>query len=533
LNTRLSHRLRTCHTTLPTALRRARLVAACLLFWTIPLSTVAQLPPTVLQLLQERNIPAEAMALHAIRADGSTVVSFQPERPMTPASTMKVVTAAVALDHLGPTYRGSAALLTHAPVVDGVLQGDLIVRGEGSVELDAEPFARLIEQVRERHGIHTIQGDLIIDRHFFHPARLDLGLPPFDEAPEFRYNVIPDALLLNHNLLRLEMVADAATVKVRMTPALDRVRVESAFTLIDGACARWEDGWQPATQRHADDGSVTLVLRGTFPKQCRANTEINVLDRVLYADRLFRALWSEKGGHLHGVTRDAPAPVASGARVLAEHRSRPLSEFVREINKRSDNTFTRIAFLTLGERPAVKANGEASPAVPTVAQAARVPSVVAADAVVRQWFDRHRIPTAGLVLENGSGLSRSEKISPSQLVQVLRAAERGPWAPEFLASLPIVAIDGTMRNRLRESPVAGRARIKTGTLRDVSGVAGFVRNRDGDWITVAAMINHDLAKSTVARPIVDALLAHLADDVSSRARPAQSAQPPLRKTQAR
>ena len=178
-------------------------------------------------------------------------------------------------------------------------------------------------------------------------------------------------------------------------------------------------------------------------------------------------------------------------RLLAQHQSRTLPEFTRDINKRSDIPITRLLYLSLG---ALNADDGGTP------------TALRAEKQVRTWLKDRGIDDAGLVLENGSGLSRSERIRPSQLAAVLYAAYRSDWAPEFMASLPIVAIDGGMRNRLRESPAAGHARIKTGTLRDVAAVAGFVRDANNQICIVVVMINHPLAISSVARPILDALI---------------------------
>src|SRR5205085_8145765 len=109
------------------------------------------------------------------------------------------------------------------------------------------------------------------------------------------------------------------------------------------------------------------------------------------------------------------------------------------------------------------------------------------EAVVRAWMRARGIDDTGLVLENGSGLSRSERITPVQLAGVLLAGQRSNWAPEFQASMPIVAIDGTMRRRLHDSPAAGRARMKTGTLKDVVAIAGYVTDAGGRQCVVVAM----------------------------------------------
>ena len=236
-------------------------------------------------------------------------------------------------------------------------------------------------------------------------------------------------------------------------------------------------------------GPLRITLRGDFPPNCTADTAINVIDRVVLADRLFRGLWKRLGGKFTGRTREGEAP--PDARLVAEHRSRSLGEIVRDINKRSDNPITRVMFLTLG----------ATSALPGDDVTAR-----RADAEVRLWLERRGIDSRGVVLENGSGLSRTEMISPNQLAAVLRYAAASEWAPEIAASLPIVAVDGGMRNRLRDSPAASRARLKTGTLRDVTAVAGYVKDASGRSLVVVAMINHAIATKQVARPILDALV---------------------------
>ena len=248
------------------------------------------------------------------------------------------------------------------------------------------------------------------------------------------------------------------------------------------------DGWIIPEVKSSAGGAIRIVLRGTFPKECTAATAINVLDRVVFADRLFRAEWSRLGGAFRGRTRDAESP--TGTRVLASHRSRPLGEIVFDINKDSDNPIARVTYLAIGAKSGWNTASTAK----------------ASEREVRAWMARKGIDGEGLVLENGSGLSRAERIRPSQLAAVLEAALASPWSPEFLASLPIVAVDGGMRRRLRGTPAAERSRIKTGTLRDVSAVAGYVKDDDGETYIVAAMLNHERAVKQVARPILDTLL---------------------------
>jgi D-alanyl-D-alanine carboxypeptidase/D-alanyl-D-alanine-endopeptidase (penicillin-binding protein 4) len=406
---------------------------------------------------------------------------------MPPASTLKLLTSLVALERLGPAWRARTLLRTRGKIVDGVLGGDLVLQGGGDVDFDWLAFERQLALLRLR-GVREIRGDLILDLTRFRPSRSDIGVAPFDESPEFRYNVVPDALLLNTYLLQLDIASTTEAVHVVSTPLLDRVSVVPELDLIDGPCEDWEDGWKPPV---VDDrrGTMTIRLRGTFPRECVASTAVNVLDRGAYADRLFRALWKRLGGKFTGHVRESIGP--SYARVIGEHSSRPLAQVLWDVNKRSDNPITRVTYLNLG------ATSGDEPEFPTAQRAERV---------VRSWLAAHGIETRGLVLDNGSGLSRTERIAASDLAAVLRVGASSRWSAEFLATLPIVAIDGGMRRRLPMSDAAGRARIKTGTLRDVSAVAGYVEDRSGETHIVVAMIHHPLARREVARPILDSLI---------------------------
>jgi D-alanyl-D-alanine carboxypeptidase/D-alanyl-D-alanine-endopeptidase (penicillin-binding protein 4) len=275
------------------------------------------------------------------------------------------------------------------------------------------------------------------------------------------------------------------------------VRIENGLTLSDRKCADWEDGWKLPTLERAN-GEIVIRLSGDYPKDCTASTRLNLLDRVEYADRLFRALWKELGGTFKGTTRVSFAP---GGRMIAAHRSRLLGEMVRDVNKRSDNPVTRMLYLTLGTTDQLPPGG-------TTAERS--------ERVVRDWLKEKGIEDAGLVLDNGSGLSRKERIRPVTLAAVLRVARSSLWFPEFQSALPIAGIDGGVRRRLDQSPAAKRSRLKTGTLRDTSGLAGYVVDSDGTPLVFVAMINHPKATGSVARPILDVLVDHVSRLRTSR-----------------
>jgi serine-type D-Ala-D-Ala carboxypeptidase/endopeptidase (penicillin-binding protein 4) len=462
----------------------------CVLGAAGPVAAQNTLPPAVQQLLRQAGVPADAMAAVAIPL-GPPALMVRPWRhrdqvAMQPGSTMKLVTSIVALDRLGPNLRGSTELRSTAVVVDGVLRGDLALVGGADPELGVSQFWALLMELREQ-GVHTLDGDLVVDRSLFRPARIDLGLPPFDESPEFDYNVIPDALNLASALMPLEIKADSGSVGVRAVPALTGLTLGSEMTLNNARCNDWDDHWQPArVERH--DGGTRITLQGAFPANCQRRTELQLIDRQELTERLFRTLWQGLGGQWSG--RAVEGIAMPGARVLARRSSRPWGELLRPLNKNSDNVLSRLLFLQLG--------------VAAMAGEPQASTLSLAEREVRRWFSDNQINDNGLVLDNGSGLSRSERISPWQLAQMLAVAHRSRYAADLQMSLPTAGVDGTLRNRLKDSPATGWARLKTGTLKNVVALAGYVVDPRGRPWAVAMMINHDDAAK--ARPALDALV---------------------------
>ena len=452
------------------------------------------LPPAVRDALAQAGVPPEAFGAFAAPLHAwSRRWEVDADRPMQPGSTMKLVTSVVALERVGPNLRGRTELLATGPVEGDVLRGDLVLRGGADAELGWAQLWQMLDELRDS-GVREIAGDWILDRSLFTPSRLDTGRPPFDEWPEWPYNAIPDALNLKGSLMGLEIRADGETVTARTLPRLDGIEVQAGFTLVEGRCADWSNGWQPAQLRQS--GSTTVVeLRGTFPRGCTARPALQLLDRDRLAEATLRTLWARLGGTLAGSVREGVAPAE--ARVLVRRSARPWGELLRPLNKQSDNLLTRLLYLQLG------AWGQAQPGAPAAGS-----TLEAADREVRRWFAERGIATAGMVLDNGSGLSRSERLTARQLATMLRHALNGPNAADLVMSLPTVAVDGTMRNRLKSSPAAGWARLKTGTLRNVTALAGIVHDDQRRPWVVAVMVNHDNAR--LARPALDALVDHIA-----------------------
>ena len=497
----------------------------------LPTLAMAQpLPEPVLQALQQAQVPADALGVAVLPAAPGVFSRLGPrllhqaDRPMQPASTLKLLTSVVALHRLGPNVRGFTELLTRAPQQGDTLAGDLVLRGGADPELDLSQLWALLLQLRQVHGIRTLGADIVVDRTLFRPAQPEREAQPFDERPEFAYNLVPDALQLNSHLLQIEISSETGTPQARALPPLPGLVIDaSALQLTDRPCAEWTKGWDsPPPADSSAPGVLRVRLQGGFPRGCVQRPSLYLLDPLALAERQLRWLWTSLGGEWQGRLREADTPTVPlltaaqqaaqqpplrpgaavvlpgvqragaqpGLRVLASRQARPWGEVLRTMNKLSSNVDSRLLYLQLG--------------VPAMADNPGQTTRALADQAVRQWLAAQRIAAPGLVLDNGSGLSRAERITPRTLAQVLQAAHQGPWASELLMSLPVAGVDGTLRNRLASGPASGQARLKTGLLRDAVGLAGHVRDPQGrPWVLVA-FLNHP--EAVAARPALDALV---------------------------
>jgi D-alanyl-D-alanine carboxypeptidase/D-alanyl-D-alanine-endopeptidase (penicillin-binding protein 4) len=445
-----------------------------------------RLPAPVARVLKSAGVPASAVAVLVQDVDARMPrASFNADKPMNPASAMKLLTTYAALELLGPAYTWKTEALATAPLKDGVLEGDLVLKGTGDPKLGFEQFWLLLRQLRAK-GLREIRGDLVLDRSHFAPDSHDPAR--FDGEPLRPYNVGADALLLNFKAIRLTFVPDAAakTVSVSAEPAPAQFDLVNLLKLAEGACpATWYEGIRMDLAH--TDAAARLILTGGYPAACGEKTRhVAVLGHPQFVAGVFRQLWTELGGSLHGGWREGAAP--AGARLLARAESPALAEVVREINKYSNNVMARQLFLTLGAESAKRpARGED------------------AEAAVRAWLAQKALPMPELAIENGAGLSRSDRISADSLGRLLLAAFASPVMPEFVASLPLAGIDGTMKRRANGNGVAGQAHVKTGYLDGVRALAGYVLDRRGRRVVVVFLANHPNAAAT--RAAQDALLA--------------------------
>ena len=446
------------------------------------------LPPEVEAALQRAKVPREAVSMLVVDAEGKSVarLSHRAGVAMNPASVMKLVTTYAALDLLGPAYTWSTPVYIEGAVRDGTLYGNLTIKGLGDPKLVLERVWLLLRRVQGL-GVRSISGDIVLDHSAFAVAESDPG--GFDGEPLRPYNVAPDALLLNYKSVVMTFVPDrtANTAQVQFDPPLAGVAMQATVPLAAGDCGDYRGALR------ADFSDPTRIrFAGAYPASCQEKVwPVAYADPRSYSVRAIDGLWQEMGGKLAGTVRDGRLPVPPAGPPpgpVFELVSPALAEVIRDINKYSNNVMAQQLFLTLALPPR-GGNGAAA-------------SLDGARETVRRWWQERIGGTELPVLDNGSGLSRNERISAQALARLLQTAYLSPQMPELMSSLPITGVDGTMRRN--RSRAAGNAHLKTGSLRDVAAFAGYVHAASGRRYVLVGIINH--ANANAARPALDALL---------------------------
>jgi len=428
------------------------------------------LPRAVGRAFLDHGVPLNRVAI-VVQEIGKPkpLFAYDAERPMNPASVMKLVTTFAALEILGRDYRWKTEAYLGGPILNRTLKGDLILKGYGDPKITVEQWQLFMAALRA-NGLDAIDGDLALDRSYFSLPLYDPAT--FDGEPLKPYNVGPDALLVNFKSVRLLFTPDAisGTVSVNVEPRLDDVMLGRSPALDGSECGDWRSAVGASFVTAADRASVAFA--GRYAANCgERDWWVALLDHPHYVHAAFTAAFRDAGGKFAGGLKERRAP--RGAEPFATLESPPLYDIVRDVNKLSNNVMARQIFLTLG------AATYPPPATPPKG----------ADAVKR-WLKSRKLAIPGLVIENGSGLSRHERLSAGGLASLLLAADASAVRDEFASSLAVAATDGTVQRRFQNGTVAGQALLKTGSLEGVRALAGYVIDGEGRRFVVVAIINH-------------------------------------------
>lgn len=448
----------------------------------------AELPATVVDALKKAGIPQQSVALYVYALDGvqavegkSPVLSHNADKSMNPASLIKLVTTNAALDVLSPTYRWKTEVYRDGSLINGVLQGNLVIKGYGDPSFKAQEFWRLLMSLQQV-GIKQINGDLILDKSYF--AKNVGNAKAFDDEIWRAYNAEPSTFSVNGCNTSFKFIATETGVSVSQEFELPEVQIVNNMKLAQNACGEWRSRISYTVE--PKESGATVTFSGSFSPACEERyLELSIFDDEKYAFYSFKKLWKELGSSFNGKLKVQDTP-ANAVKVL-EQLSEPLGYAVRDINKWSNNLMARQLLLTIAAEkispPATEANGEKA---------------------IQSWLSAKGLNFEELVIENGSGLSRVERISAEHLGQMLVSAYHSPVMPELMASLPILSQDGTIKKRLVDSQSNGRAHLKTGSMDGVSAVAGYVLDANNHRHVVVMLVNH--AKAGASKNAQDALI---------------------------
>lgn len=439
-------------------------------------------PPRALATAAARaELPESAYATHVVDlATGAPLASWNAFRPLVPASTMKVLTTACALDELGPAWTTSTELSSESSIgADGVLRGSLYVRAGGDPLLRGEDLWIALREL-DALGLRRVTGDVVVDAGLFDAERRPASWPsrrvidPYD-APQGAFTVSWNSLQL--------VVRPAARPGRR--PTIDTFPLRDVGTIVNRARTDRRTALR-ATLIDEPGSAGKIVVSGTIAHGARPWREwVHLEDPLLFGLDAVSSLLAEAGIVVDGTGRGGATP--DDARRLSVHRSQPLAQLVRAINKYSSNSGSEILLKHLGAATSDEGLGTTAGGL----------------AALEECLARWGVPTDGLVLADGSGYARSNRLTAAALTGVLVAADAEPsWGPELLVSLPRAGEDGSLKRRLESWE--GRLRAKTGSLRDVKTLAGYARLGDGRRVAFAVIANRP--RGGLPSSVLDALV---------------------------
>ena len=442
------------------------------------------LPPQVRSALNIRDIPASTLSAYVERIDtGEIALAWNDAEPRNPASVEKMLTTLVALDVLGPTYQWKTEAYFVGDLQGGVLDGDLLLKGYGDPYLVTERFWQLMRRIRHA-GVEKISGDLLLDDSYFQVGDYDPAA--FDREPLRAYNVAPNALLTNFKVVRYIFKPDrnSGTVEISLDPKLDNLEIVNRLSVTNRSCR----GYQRGIAINAGNDMSSMTFSGRFPSGCDVySMGRTALSHNAFAFGVFSSLWRESGGEFSGGWRNVVASEELEPDLVFD--SLPLSEVITKINKHSNNVMARQLLFTLAAetygKPGTEALGRKA---------------------VRDWLAERGMDFAELRLDNGAGLSRESRMTARHLADLLRYAYKSAFMPEYMSSLALSGLDGTLSRRFRNGPLTGAAHLKTGRLDHVAAVAGYFQARSGNRYIVVTLHNHTDVHRGTGEEVQEALL---------------------------
>ncbi|SUO97133.1 D-alanyl-D-alanine carboxypeptidase/D-alanyl-D-alanine endopeptidase [Suttonella ornithocola] len=453
-----------------------------LIFWCVSYGASAQvvshLPAAIAQIMNEHQVDSNGFSL--------LIQDIEQERPLamlnaqtkrSPASLTKLLTTSAGLIRMGADFRWPTRFyVDHLPDANGVIEGNLYVQGGGDPFLVEERLRQFLVDLREK-GVRHITGDIVLDNSLYYLPPEARDNESFDGNKWSAYNAVPHPLMVNFRTVKLRLLPRGnREVSIELYPNIANWKINNQMRISSASC---EKNYSPSPDIERDaKGYAVVTLTGSYSTACGAR-ELTVVmgeasEQFYY---LFHDLWYEIGGTFDGGGRIGQVP--SSAKLLYTGLSVPLSEQIQKMNQYSNNVMTRQLMLTLG----VYAHG-----VPGSLEKGRK--------AIIETLSAFGVPTQGMVVDNGSGLSRETQLTAQQLLTLLLNMANSSFKSVFFDSLSVAGENGTLKKRFRGEEMAGKVVGKTGTLDQVRGLAGYVFAKSGHVYAVVMIGNgRDAVKS--------------------------------------
>lgn len=399
-----------------------------------------------------------------------------------PASTMKLLTAAAALVKLKPNYRFHTTL--YAEDFEGVrVRGNLYLKGRGDPLLAVEDLVEMVETLFHS-GVKEIDGDIVVDDTHFDDVPKGKGWM-WDDGPIGGYYSHQSALTINHNGVTVTIAPGSEVgvpVRVTLNPPTEYLKVVNNATTV----AASENTTLHIERQTKPVPANVLTIRGSMPvSQEKVHRQVDIINPALFCGTLFQEALARKGIPVRGVIRQGV--VADDVTEIGVHSSLPLSLIVRRMNKRSDNLIAELLLKTIG------------------AEMIRPPGTSQKGLrVISEFLGEGGMANAQSALADGSGVSRYNLLSASMLTNLLvNMFQDFSVMPEYLMSLPVAGVDGTLSWRMKESEAEGVLRAKTGTMRGITTLAGYAMTADGEILAFAMLMSNYVGSSNPRRALQD------------------------------
>ena len=454
--------------------------------WLVVLSgSLFALPREIDDLIEASGIPKRDISIIIKKSgsEGGVIAQLHPTAARKPASVIKLLTIYAALLQFGSDYRFKTAFYRNGPIRNGVLMGDLIVKGYGDPTLSSKDLPEIARAIHDK-GISRILGHIVIDRSYFRVGNQNSSY--FDEYPYSPYNAMPDAMMFNERVSTICVNPSENDVSKQDTDK--SYRVINRLQKVNKPC-RGRYSW-PQVKIDPTAPVPKVILAGKISRSCGERKICKVVTRpYLSFYYTFKEALQAEGIEAKGTMRLGKLP--QNAVLLTTHFSAPLEAILAKTAKESNNLYARHLLLHLG------ADRHGSPATVNKGR----------DALIKILKEYGAVNSGFAKIDNGSGLSRKARLDAKLLAELLDHAYLY-YGEHWMELLSIAGIDGTLKRRFAGSPVKGRAWMKTGTLRRVKNIAGYVKSQQGSLYTVVILVNTAKDRSK-AEKLQDKIIAWL------------------------